>query len=71
MTIENDATGTRTEWATKLTWPDGHTEIDTRDGSRRSAESVARFYADPHNRREAVAVLVSREVTITDWQVRS
>jgi hypothetical protein len=72
----SDTNETRTEWAVRLTWPDGHREVRTRDRTvggpydRRGAEQSA--YATEMSREdgstEAVAEVVARDVTIGPWE---
>lgn len=58
-----------TQWGVKLTWPDGHTEVQEMVG-RHGAEIRART----HNSRDqvpGVAEVVTRTVTTTSWAVAS
>ncbi len=59
-----------TEWGVKLTWPNGHTEVQPHRAGRENAERAVRIHnsrGDAPNRAE----VVSRTVTITGWQVTS
>jgi hypothetical protein len=61
-------TTTSTEWGVRLTWPDGHSETSARP-SRARAESEVRS-VNGYDRDPAAAELVSRQVTVTEWEVR-
>jgi len=55
---------TRTEFAVRLTWPDGHSEISEQN-SRAVAISTVNVNSGKSDGR--TATLVSRTVTTTDW----
>jgi hypothetical protein len=59
----------RIEYAVRLTWPDGHSEI-AEPSDRAAAEFDVRRYNQPGSA-SFTADLVSRTVTVTDWEPAS
>jgi len=70
MSTYTQETTTVVECGIKLSWPDGHTEVEPRDGRASAEDSVA--LKNRQERRDTgrpSAVVVRREVTITAWEV--
>ncbi len=72
MTATITEATTYTEWGVRRTWPDGHSEV-TRFEDRAGAEANARFvnYCRERGEVQDEAEVVTREVTVTDWPVKS